>query len=158
MRLSTGCAKTPTIKLLIVISGSCKHVTNVCLTNVIESTAENIDDWQRQRSLTHSWKRPRRAIDANLQSHLHHYLCYTLSVYCRWVYRRADCKCDNAHSLGLCWNHFARRRGFCDRRFDCTTVLKTTGGFKISSRWISLVHHWCDCSCLNCETHQLGKF
>jgi hypothetical protein len=78
-------------------------------------------------------------------------------VYCRRVYRRADCKCDNAHSLGLCWNHFARHCGFCDRRFDCTTVLKATVGFKISSRWIYPVHHWCDCSCLNCETHQLGN-
>jgi uncharacterized membrane protein YeaQ/YmgE (transglycosylase-associated protein family) len=28
--------------------------------------------------------------------------------------------------------------------FDCTTVLKATGRFKISSRWIYPVHHWCD--------------
>jgi FixJ family two-component response regulator len=38
-----------------------------------------VTDWKRQRSLAHPLKRPRRAIDANLQSHLHHYLCYTLS-------------------------------------------------------------------------------
>jgi heme-degrading monooxygenase HmoA len=51
-------------------------------------------------------------------------------VYCRRVYRRADCKCDNAHSLGLGGNHIVRHRGFRGRRFDCATVLKTTGGAK----------------------------
>jgi uncharacterized membrane protein YeaQ/YmgE (transglycosylase-associated protein family) len=42
--------------------------------------------------------------------------------------------------------------------FDCATVLKTTGGFKISSRWISPVHHRCNCSRLSCETHRLREF
>jgi hypothetical protein len=52
----------------------------------------------------------------------HHAISYL--VYCRRVYRRVDCQCDNAYSLGFCWNYFARHRGFCDRRFDCSTVTK----------------------------------
>jgi hypothetical protein len=79
-------------------------------------------------------------------------------VYCRRVYRWADCKCDNAYSLGLYRNHIARYRGFRDRRFNCATILKTTGGCKISSRWISPVHHRCNYSRLTCETHRVIEF
>jgi hypothetical protein len=50
--------------------------------------------------------------------------------------------------LGLVGTTLLGIVGFCDRRSDCPTVLKATGGFKISSRWISPVHHWCDCSSL----------
>jgi hypothetical protein len=88
-----------------------------------------VTDWKRQRSLTHLIEKTETGHRGELTVSIFItiYVTHCL-VYCRRVYRRADCKCDNAHSLGLCWNHFARHRGFCDRRVDCTTFLKAPAG------------------------------
>ena len=88
-------------------------------------------------------------------SRSHHYLYVThCLVYCRRVYRRADCKCDHAHSLGIYWNHIARHRRIRHRRVDCATVLQTTGGFQISSRGISHVDRRRDRRCLSRATYR----
>jgi hypothetical protein len=88
---------------------------------------------------------------------LHHYLYVThCLVYFRRVYRRANCKCDNAYSLGLYRDHIARHRRFRRRRVDCATVLQTIGGFQISSRRIFHVDRRRDCSRLSRATYRLG--
>ena len=91
------------------------------------------------------------------RSRLYHYFYVThCLVYCCRVYRRADCKCDNAYSLGFYRNDIARHRGFRHRRVDCAIVLQTTGGVQISSRRISYVDYRRDCPRLSRATYRLG--